>query len=181
MRGLFPGPLTALPRRPLSIRASTASWSIRFSLRTMISGAPIPIKRFSRLFLLMTRRYKSFKSLVANRPPSSCTIGRRSGGITGSTVRIIHSGLFPECRNASTSSKRRILRILRWLLLLSTSSFSCSSKARRSRFCKSFWIASAPICALNEPAPYSWTACWYSCSFSTCLSWSFVSPLSITI
>src|SRR5437016_1747670 len=35
----LPVPVIARPRRPLSIRASTASWSIRFSLRTMISGA----------------------------------------------------------------------------------------------------------------------------------------------
>ena len=50
---LFPGPVTGRPRRPLSIRASTASCSIRFSLRTMISGAPSSRSLFRRLFLLM--------------------------------------------------------------------------------------------------------------------------------
>ena len=43
-------------RRPLSIRASTASWSMRFSFRTIISGALSCIRRLRRLFRLMTRR-----------------------------------------------------------------------------------------------------------------------------
>ena len=47
--------VTGRPRRPLSNSASTASWSIRFSLLTMISGAPRSSSRFSRLFRLMTR------------------------------------------------------------------------------------------------------------------------------
>ena len=38
--GRLPGPVTGRPRRPLSNSASTASCSIRFSLLTMISGAP---------------------------------------------------------------------------------------------------------------------------------------------
>ena len=54
--GLFPGPDTALPRRPLSISASTASCSIRFSFLMMISGAPSSRSLFRRLFLLMTLR-----------------------------------------------------------------------------------------------------------------------------
>jgi hypothetical protein len=45
-----------------------------------------------RLLRLMTRRYRSFRSDVAKRPPSSGTSGRRSGGMTGITSRIIHSG-----------------------------------------------------------------------------------------
>ena len=56
--------------------------------------------------------YKSFKSDVAKRPPSSCTIGRISGGITGITFMIIHSGLFPELRNASTTSRRLMILAL---------------------------------------------------------------------
>src|SRR5205809_626205 len=44
------------PRRPLSKRASTASCSIRFSLRMMISGALRSMSRFSRLFRLITRQ-----------------------------------------------------------------------------------------------------------------------------
>ena len=42
--------------------ASTASWSMRFSLRTMMSGALSWIRRFRRLLRLMTRRYRSFRS-----------------------------------------------------------------------------------------------------------------------
>jgi hypothetical protein len=53
-------PKTALPLLPLSIRASTASWSIRFSLRIISSGAIISCKRAKRLFRLITRLYKSF-------------------------------------------------------------------------------------------------------------------------
>src|SRR5690242_21336764 len=67
----------------------------------MISGAPRSISRLRRLLRLITRRYRSLRSLVAKRPPSSCTIGRRSGGITGRIVRIIHSGLERERRNRS--------------------------------------------------------------------------------
>ena len=88
-------PAIARPRRPLSIRASHASWSIRFSLRMMISGAPSSRSRLRRLLRLMTRRYRSFRSEVAKRPPSSWTIGRRSGGMTGRTDRIIQSGRVP--------------------------------------------------------------------------------------
>ena len=84
------------PRRPLSNSASTASCSIRFSLRMMMSGALSSISRFKRLLRLMTRRYRSLRSEVAKRPPSSGTSGRRSGGMTGRMVRIIHSGLLPE-------------------------------------------------------------------------------------
>ena len=54
----------------------------------------------------MTRRYKSFKSDVAKRPPSRGTKGLKSGGRTGNASKIIHSGLFPEPRKASKSFKR---------------------------------------------------------------------------
>src|ERR687897_81243 len=85
----LPEPETARPRRPLSISESTASCSIRFSLLTMISGAPSSSSRLSRLLRLMTRRYRSFRSEVAKRPPSSWTIGRRSGGMTGRTDKLL--------------------------------------------------------------------------------------------
>src|SRR5581483_11967989 len=101
-------PATARPRRPLSIRASHASCNIRFSLRMMISGAPSSSSLLSRLLRLMTRRYRSFRSEVAKRPPSSWTIGRRSGGKTGRTVRIIHSGEVADLRNASTTFRRLV-------------------------------------------------------------------------
>ena len=50
---------------------------MRFSLRTMISGALSSSRRRNRLLRLMTRRYRSLRSEVANRPPSSGTSGRR--------------------------------------------------------------------------------------------------------
>ena len=65
---------------------------MRFSFRMMTSGVLSASRFFRRLLRLMTRRYRSFRSDVANRPPSSGTKGRRSGGITGSTVSTIHSG-----------------------------------------------------------------------------------------
>jgi len=98
----------ALPRCELSINESTASWSMRFSFRTITSGAPSSSNLFSRLLRLITRRYRSFRSEVANRPPSNCTMGRKSGGITGRMVRIIHSGRLPDLRNASTTFKRLV-------------------------------------------------------------------------
>jgi hypothetical protein len=59
-----------------------------------------------RLLRLMTRRYRSFRSEVAKRPPSSGTSGRRSGGSTGSTVSTIHSGRLPDSMKASISLRR---------------------------------------------------------------------------
>ena len=43
-------------------------------------------------------------------PVSYTHLGLISGGITGITSRIIHSGLFPERRNASTTSRRFMMR-----------------------------------------------------------------------
>ena len=79
----------------------------------MMLGAPKSNRRFKRLLRLITRRYKSFKSEVAKRPPSNCTIGRSSGGITGRTSKIIQDGSFPELRNASNTSRRLIARVRR--------------------------------------------------------------------
>ena len=127
-KGRLPGPVTGRPRRPLSISASTASCSILFSLRTIISGAPRSSSLARRLLRLMMRRYRSFRSDVAKRPPSSWTIGRRSGGMTGMTFKIIHSGLFPESRNASTTSRRLTIRARFWPVAAASSSrrFLCS-------------------------------------------------------
>ena len=66
-----------------------------------MSGAFKSINLFNLLFLLITLRYKSFKSEVANLPPSKGTSGLSSGGITGIVVNIIHSGLFPDWINES--------------------------------------------------------------------------------
>ena len=85
-----------LPLLPLSNNASTDSCNILFSFLTIISGAFKSINLFNLLFLLITLLYKSFKSEVANLPPSRGTNGLSSGGITGIHVKIIHSGLFPD-------------------------------------------------------------------------------------
>ena len=56
LQGPLAAPSTGRPWRPLSKRASTASWSIRFSLRTMTSGVLSWRMVFSRLLRLITRR-----------------------------------------------------------------------------------------------------------------------------
>src|SRR3954454_5785506 len=74
----LPGPVTGRPRRPLSNSASTASWSMRFSLLTMISGAPRSSSRLRRLLRLMTRRERAVRSDVAKRPPEGGGGGGRA-------------------------------------------------------------------------------------------------------
>ena len=143
--GRLPGPVTGRPRRPLSNSESTASWSIRFSLLTMISGAPRSSSRLSRLFRLMTRRYRSFRSEVANRPPSSWTIGRRSGGITGMQSRTMPIGLFRVFRNADTTLSRFSARAFFWPLPLRIVSRSDAASASRSKVPSRSWIAWAPM------------------------------------
>ena len=149
-------PVIALARRPLSNSASTDSCSMRFSLRIIMSGACSSINLFRRLLRLMTRRYKSFRSEVAKRPPSSGTSGRSSGGITGSTSRIIHSGLVWESRNASIIF-RRLTTFLR--LASETESLSSSRSAffsaSKSMLARISLIASAPMPALNASSPNS--------------------------
>src|SRR5438270_337154 len=150
LRGRLPRPRIALERRPLSNSASTASCSIRFSLRRMTSGARCRISFCSRLLRLITRRYKSFRSEVAKRPPSSGTSGRRSGGITGTTVRIIHSGLLFDCENASISLRR----LASFFGLSSVVASAISTRRSAAIFCRSSArsmsrIASAPILAVT--------------------------------
>jgi len=152
-RRWLPVPTIERPRRPLSISASHASWSMRFSLRMMISGAPSSSSRLSRLLRLITRRYRSFRSDVAKRPPSSWTIGRRSGGMTGMTDMIIHSGRLPLRRKASIRRSRLIAFLRRWPELVRTS--LCSRWARSSSSMRtiSSRTASAPMPAPNRRAP----------------------------
>ena len=159
-------PVIARPRRPLSNSASTASCNIRFSLRTMMSGADRSNRRFRRLFRLITRRYRSFRSEVAKRPPSSGTSGRKSGGSTGSTVMIIHSGLLPEVWNASISFKRLLifLRLVSELIVGNSSRICLISVASSIPFNRSR-IASAPILASNS-SPCSSSTSKYSSSVS---------------
>ncbi|MNT27502.1 hypothetical protein D3C72_1631370 [compost metagenome] len=121
--GLFPAPVTGLPLLPLSINASTDSCNILFSFLTMISGAPSSNNLFNLLFLFITLLYKSFKSDVANLPPSNCTIGLSSGGITGIALIIIHSGLLLDNLNDSTVSNLLTSFILFCSLAVSNSFF----------------------------------------------------------
>ena len=155
-RRWLPVPAIARPRRPLSIRASHASWSIRFSLRMMISGAPSSRSRLSRLLRLMTRRYRSFRSEVAKRPPSSWTIGRRSGGMTGRTDRIIHSGRVPERRKASIRRRRLIAFLRRWPELVRTSTWSWRPRVSRSIRLMMSRTASAPMPEVNRRPLPAW-------------------------
>ena len=143
--GRLPGPVTGRPRRPLSNNASTDSWSMRFSLLTMISGAPRSSRRFKRLLRLITRRYKSFKSDVAKRPPSSWTIGRKSGGITGTASSTIAAGEPPVERNALTTLRRLSARVFFWPLPWMMTSFSFSASAARSKVSRRCWTAAAPM------------------------------------
>ena len=144
------------PRRPLSNNASTASCSIRFSLRTIISGERNSIRRFRRLLRLMTRRYKSLRSDVAKRPPSSGTSGRSSGGMTGITSIIIHSGRDPDSRNASTSFNL-FTSFLRFASepVSAKSSRILTRSSSRSISVRIRLIASAPISASKASSPYS--------------------------
>ena len=179
-RGLEPGPVTALPRLPLSISESTASWSILFSFLTIMSGAPSSRSLLSLLFLLITLLYKSFKSDVANLPPSSWTIGLMSGGITGITSSIIHSGRLPDCLKASSTSRRFKRRMLFCPVASSSSARSSSQVLSRSISQSSFFIASAPMPASKSFSYFSRISR-YCFSFKSCFFSSGVVPGSVTI
>ena len=110
-------------------------------------------------------------SEVAKRPPSRGTMGRRSGGITGRAVRIIHSGLLPLARKDSTTSSRLTARVRFWLSvsriwparawsILAISALSCSLRASRSISRRSSRTASAPILATKEPRPQRLSTSW---------------------
>ena len=88
---------------------------------------------------------------MANRPPSSCTIGRSSGGITGIVSRIIHSGLLSDLVNADTTFSRLIARASFWPFDVRIVSRSWIASASRSRVRRSSRIDSAPM----PPAKYS--------------------------
>ena len=161
-------PVIARPRRPLSSNASTDSCSMRFSLRTIMSGAFSSRSRRRRLLRLITRRYRSFRSEVANRPPSSGTSGRRSGGNTGNMVNTIHSGLLPDSTKPSMSFRRFDSR----LSFVSDFVAPISSRTLIISRCRSIVIsisrtASAPMRASNS-SPYCSRASRY---ISSVISW----------
>ena len=174
-------PVITLPLLPLSKRASTDSWSILFSFLTIISGADNSNNLFNLLFLLITLLYKSFKSEVANLPPSKGTNGLKSGGKTGKTFIIIHSGLLPESLNAWRSfnlfeSFFSFVSELVWGISSLISLISSST----SRSSSNAWTASAPMPAVNS-SPYS---SYISTHSSSVKIWPFsrsVNPGSVTI
>ncbi len=181
LSGLLLGPVTGRPRRPLSISASTDSCSMRFSLRIIISGAPSSKRRLSLLFLFITRLYRSLRSEVANLPPSSCTIGRKSGGMTGMQSSIIHSGLLPESLKASTTSSLFKMRTRFWPVAVLSSSLSSCEVSSRSISSRSFFMVSAPMPASKSSSYFSRMSR-YSFSFSICFFCSSRTlPGSVTI
>ena len=155
---------------------------MRFSLRTMISGACMSINLFKRLLRIITRRYKSFKSDAATWPASSVTSGRISGGITGRISGNIHAGSVLDSRNASTSFNC-LINALRFASDL----VSANSARRRRRSSPISRLAiilrtpSAPMPTWNASAPNSSTAAWYSSSLMTSYIFKDVSPGSVTI
>ncbi len=93
--------------------------------------------------------------------------------------RIIHSGLFPEERKASTTSRRLMARTFFCPLAFSTSSRSSFAILSRSNEARSSLIASAPIPA-RKLLPNLSTLSLYSFSVKTCFGARGVLPGSIT-
>ena len=121
------------------------------------------------------------RSEVANLPPSKGTKGLKSGGKTGRTFIIIHSGLFPELLKASNSFNlfenffnfvSEFVCGISSLIILISSSISSSS----SNIC----TASAPIPAENS-SPNSSYFSTHSSSVRICPFSNSVSPGSVTI
>ena len=123
---------------------------MRFSLRIIISGASSSINLFKRVFLFMTRRYRSLTSETANLPPSRLTSGRKSAGNTGNTVIIIHSGRLPEFAKLSITFRRlMIIFFLASEFVFSISSFRRFKFSIRSNSANISRIISPPIFALK--------------------------------
>ena len=152
---LFPAPVTGLDIESLSIKASTASCNNLFSLFIITAGAFNCSICLNLLFLFIILLYKSFKSDAANLPPSKATKGLKSGGITGRTVNIIHSGLVFEFLNPSTTLS--FLISLDLSISEDTDAISfCICFCSSSRFISSnnFLIAEAPISTFkSSPKP----------------------------
>ena len=82
-------------------------------------------------------------------------MGRISGGMTGSTSMIIHSGLLPERRKASTTSRRLTMRAFFWPEASFSSARSWVESCSRSICCSSFFTASAPMPASKSSSYFS--------------------------
>ena len=87
-------------------------------------------------------------------------MGRRSGGMTGSTDRIIHSGRVPLLRNASMSRSRLMAFLRRMPEVVRTSLWRCRASGSMSICSIRSRTASAPMPAANRrgaprtPLPY---------------------------
>ena len=96
-------------------------------------------------------------------------MGRSSGGMTGTTSRIIHSGLLPLVRKASTTSRRLMMRWRFWPSLSRrvsrsesslSSARSSSASASRSMSQSISRTASAPMPTRNSQ-PFSCACCFF--------------------
>ena len=130
-----------------------------------MSGALRSKSLFNRLFLFITLLYKSFRSDVANLPPSIGTNGLSSGGIPGIEVKIIHSGLFPELINDSISfNLLMVLYSVTFDFIPSKDSLNFCCSFLRSKFTKISLTASAPMPAVKASSPNSSWALSSACS-----------------
>src|SRR5699024_1620689 len=77
--------------------------------------------------------------------PSSCTIGRRSGGITGTQSSTMPSGELVVVRKAETTLSRLSARAFFWPLPVAMTSRRASASASRSKSRRRCWSASAPM------------------------------------
>ncbi len=77
-------------------------------------------------------------------------MGRSSGGMTGMTSRIIHSGLLFEARNFSISSMRLRSLLSAFAPLAIILSRSSSAIVSMSTLSSSVRMASAPIPAVKD-------------------------------
>ena len=82
---------------------------------------------------------------MAKRPPSSWTMGRSSGGMTGMDCRIIHSGRLSERRKPSTTFRRLTARESFCPLEVLMVSRSDGASVSRSTAASSSRMASAPM------------------------------------
>ena len=124
----------------------------------------------------MTRRYRSLRSEVAKRPPSRGTRGRSSGGMMGITSMIIHSGLLPDSRKASTIFSRLVIFFfLVWDRVVWDSSRRSARRVGRSSAWSMVRTVSAPIPTVRASSP-KWSMTWKYWSSET--TWCFLSGVS---
>ena len=102
--------------------------------------------------------------------------------MTGTTVRIIHSGRLPDSMKASITLRRLASFLGLSSVVASAISWrSWSRILRRSMPVIRSRIASAPMPAVNASWPYCSTAWLYCSSVSSCFSLSAVVPCSVTM